>query len=357
MRPIAGMPRPSGLLPLYFPRLLGGVDDRLRARQLVRGMGRCDITVIRRPSRIQGNLLVFALRQGSRDLVVKHPRDGRGAATVARERKALQHIGADDRLGPWRPLLPRTVDSGPQLSGTLVQSRLPGTQAERLIRDDPQDPGRVAAPALRLLADLRHATGRRRPAAERTACWCAPQLAVLRAEIPPYGAGRGAAALQALRRRLDAALADAVLTEGWTHGDYHAGNVLLAGDPLRVSGVFDWGNARVDGPCEIDAYTFVLALRSMLTGRPHGDIVADTLRAGRLPDGDTALLALAGVDPDGDIGDPSALALLTWLWHVAGNLRKSPRFGRSHWWLTATVAPVLRESCRWARAADAHRRR
>jgi hypothetical protein len=113
----------------------------------------------------------------------------------------------------------------------------------------------------------------------------------------------------------------------------------------------------VDGPCEIDAYTFVLALRSMLTGRPHGVIVADTLRAGRLPDGDAALLALAGVDPDRDIGDPSALALLTWLWHVAGNLRKSPRFGRSHWWLTATVAPVLRESCRWARVADAHLRR
>ncbi|WP_327319404.1 aminoglycoside phosphotransferase family protein [Streptomyces sp. NBC_01235] len=328
------------------------MDDRLRAHRLVRGMGRCDITVTRRPSRLQADLLVFELRQGSWNVVVKHPRSGWGATTVARERKALQRLGADERLGPWRPVLPRAVGSGPGLSGTLLQNKLPGVQAEHLIRNNPRNPDRAAAPALRLLADLRGATGRRRPAAEQAGPWCESQLTILRAGIPRYGAGRGAAALEALRHRLDAALADAVLIEGWTHGDYHPGNVLLDGEPLRVTGVFDWGNAHVDGPCEIDAYTFVLALRSTLTGRSLGDLVADTLRTGHPSDADGALLALAGVDPDQDTGNPLALTLLTWLWHVAGNLRKSPRFGHNHWWLADTLVPVLRESCRWAGAAS-----
>ncbi|MER6418824.1 aminoglycoside phosphotransferase family protein [Streptomyces sp. NPDC001137] len=346
MKPPARVTQLFGLLPLYFPRALGGLDDRLRAHRLVRGIGRCDISVIRRPSRLQANLLVFELRQDSWNVVVKHPRTGWGATAVAQEREALQQLGADVRLEPWRSVLPRAVGSGP--TGTLVQSRLPGLPAERLIRNDPHHADRAAAPALRLLAELRGAVGRRRPATEHAVPWCDSQLATLRAGIPRCGTGRGAAALEAVRDRLHAALADAVLTEGWTHGDYHPGNVLLDGEPLRVTGVFDWGNARIDGPCEVDACTFVLALRSMLTNRSHGDLVADTLRAGRLPDADAALLALAGVDPDRDIGDPPALVLLTWLWHVAGNLRKSPRFGRNHWWVTHAVVPVLKESCRWA---------
>nr|WSY50031.1 aminoglycoside phosphotransferase family protein [Streptomyces sp. NBC_00886] len=350
MKPPAKMSPLLGLLPLYFPRALGGLDDHLRAHWLVRDVGPCDITVIRRPSRLQANLLVFELRRDSWNVVVKYPRNERGAATVAREREMLQRLADDDRLEPWRPLLPRAVGRPAGPRWTLVQNRLPGVQAEQLIRNTPQDQDayRAAAPALRLLADLRGATGRRRPAAERAAPWCESQLAVLSAGIPRYSTGRRAAEFEALRRRLDAALSGAVLTEGWTHGDYHPGNVLLEGDPLRVTGVFDWGNAHTDGPSEIDAYTFVLALRGMLTGRSLGDLVADTLRTGHLPDADRALLALAGVDPDHDGGDPSAIPLLTWLWHVAGNLRKSPNFGHSHWWLADTVTPVLRESFRWA---------
>jgi hypothetical protein len=339
----------SGLLPLYLPRALGGFDDRLRAHRLMRGFGPCAITVVRRPARLQAGLLVFELRRGAWSVVVKHPRNESGAAIADREREVLQRLHADGRLDPWRPLLPRVVGL-PGPSGALAQSTLPGVPLERLIRSTPDDPYPAVAPALRLLADLRAATGRRRRAAERALPWCESQLTVLSAGIPHYGAGRRAAEFEALRHRLDAALADTVLTEGWTHGDYHPGNVLLGGEPLRVTGVFDWSNGHVDGPCEIDAYTFVLALRSVFTGRSLGDLVAETLRTGGVPEADRALLALAGLDPDHGADDPVAIPLLTWLWHVAGNLRKSPRFGHSHGWLTDTVAPVLRESARWAGA-------
>lgn len=349
MKPPAKMSSLLGLLPLYFPRALGGLEDRIRARRLVRGLGSCDITVVRRPALLQTGLLVFELRRGSWSVVVKHPRKAHGAATVARERDILRQLQADERLSHWHPLLPRVVGS-PGPAGTLAQSRLPGVPAEQLIRDAPYDPYRAAAPALRLLADLRGVAGRRRPAAERALPWYESQLTVLSQAIPRYADGRRVVELRALRHHLDAALADAVLTEGWTHGDYHPGNVLLGGDPLRVTGVFDWGDACADGPCEIDACTFVLALRCLRTGRSLGALVAETLRSG-LSDTDRALLALAGVHPGHDSGDLSALVLLTWLWHVTGNLRKSPKFGHNHWWLTNTVAPVLRE-CAHRRGPD-----
>ncbi|MFD8734959.1 aminoglycoside phosphotransferase family protein [Streptomyces sp. NPDC059618] len=349
MKTPAKMSSLSGLLPLYFPRALAGLDDRLRAHWLVRGAGPRDITVVRRPSLPKAGLLVFELRDGGRSLVIKHPRDAAGAAVTAREREVLLELADDSRLDPWRALLPQVAGS-PGPGGTLAQTALPGVPAERLIMAPAGDPYTAMAPALRLLADLRAATGRPRKAADRTPAWCEEQLSDLAAGMPRYRTGRRAAELEALRHRLDAALTGAVLTEGWTHGDYHAGNVLLGRAPLRVTGVFDWSSGRADGPCEIDAYSFVLALRATLTGRPLGVLVAETLRAGRVPDADRALLAQAGLDPDDGVVDPVAIPLLSWLWHVANNVRKSPRFGLSYGWLTHTVAPVLAECVRWAGA-------
>jgi hypothetical protein len=349
MKTPATMSSLSGLLPLYFPRALGGLDDRLRARRLVRGFGPCDIAVFPRRSRLQAGLLVFELHRGAQDVVVKHPRDGFAAAVTVREQDILRRLDADRRLDPWRHVLPRVVGStGP--SGAFAQQILTGVPAERAIRNSPHDPYAAAAPALRLLADLRAATGRRRPAAERALPWWQSQLTELAEAIPRYRYGRRSAEFEALRRLLDTALTGATLTEGWTHGDYHPGNVLLGGQPVRVTGVFDWSNGHPDGPCEIDAYTFVLGLRQILTGRSLGGLVAEAVRAGRVPDEDRALLELAGVGTDHEAGDPLALPLLTWLWHVASNLRKSPRFAHSHWWLTDTVTPVLRESARRAGA-------
>ncbi|OIJ67799.1 aminoglycoside phosphotransferase family protein [Streptomyces mangrovisoli] len=339
----------SGLLPLYFPRALAGLDDRLRAHWLVRGAGPGDVTVVRRPSLPEAGLLMFELRGDAGSLVVKHPRNEAGAAVTVREREVLQELGADGRLDPWRALLPRAVGS-PGPAGTFAQSRLQGVPADTLLRHAGDDPYAVVAPAMRLLADLRAATGRPRAAADRAPAWCAAQLTDLAAGTPRYRSGRRAAEFRALGRRLEAALAGAVLTEGWTHGDYHPGNVLLDGVPLQVTGVFDWGSGRARGPCEIDAYSFVVALRSTLTGRPLGGLVAETLRVGRIPDADRPLLALAGLDPDHGVADPVAVPLLSWLWHVTNNVRKSPRFGRSHGWLAHTVAPVLHECDRWAGA-------
>ncbi|WP_405804686.1 aminoglycoside phosphotransferase family protein [Streptomyces sp. NBC_00210] len=335
-----------GLLPLRTPRVLGTLTDRLRAQRLVRGMHPREVTVVRRPTWPQTNLLVFGLRRGNLTVVVKHPRNERAAAALAREWDVLRELAADDRLDPWRQLLPQAVGYLPGGPGRmLAQGRLAGVPAERLVRGRPQDLHRTVTAALSFLADLRRATGVVQPAAERSGEWAEPQLEILSTEIGWCRAGAGAAGLEALRRRLHEGLAKAVMTQAWTHGDFHPGNVLLSDERDRVTGVYDWGNARMDGPSEIDACMFILAVRAARSGRPLGRLVADAVRAGGLPAADRALLRAAGVDPDGG-GDPAVLPLLTWLWHVAGNVRKSPQFGRSRWWVTETVAPVLKEASR-----------
>ncbi len=134
MKTPATMSSLSGLLPLHFPRALGGLDDRLRPRRLVRGFGPCDIAVFPRRSRLQAGLLVFELHRGAQDVVVKHPRDEFAAAVTVREHDVLRRLDADRRLDPWRDVLPRVVGSaGP--SGAFAQQILTGVPAERAIRD------------------------------------------------------------------------------------------------------------------------------------------------------------------------------------------------------------------------------
>ncbi|WP_328666729.1 aminoglycoside phosphotransferase family protein [Streptomyces sp. NBC_00322] len=338
-----------GLLPLRSPRVLGGLTDGLRAHWLVRGMHPCDVTVVRRNTFPQTNLLVFRLQRGTWAVLVKHPRNERAADGLAREWEVLRQLAADDRLDPWRQLLPQPVGYRPDgPARMLAQGWLAGVPADHLVPHRPQDLQRTVTAALSFLAELRLASGHRQPAAERADEWAKPQLQILSTEIGWCRTGAGAQGLEALRRRLDEGLAGAVLTEAWTHGDFHPGNVLLNEDRTRVTGVYDWGNARTDGPSEIDACAFVLTVRQALSGRPLGRLVAEALRADGLPAADRALLASAAVDPDG--GDPAVLPLLTWLWHVASNVQKSPQFGRSRWWVAHTVAPVLEEASRWASA-------
>lgn len=335
-----------GLLPLRPAGLLTRPADVLTARRLA-GSLRADGVAYGDPTgarRTFSDLLVFRLGgDGVPPVVIKHPRSSRAVVSLARECDAVRSLTCDERLGAWRRLLP--VMERCRLEGPLplvVESALPGVEGDALLRRSPHLAHPVAVSALTAIRALHCATGRTQEVTERVGEWIEPRLAVLADEIRWCRQGSGADALAVLRHRLERALAGRRLLVAWTHGDFHPGNVLLTGQQGQLSGVIDWAGALPDGPSELDCHTFVLALRHQRGGRQLGRLVADTIRAGALPPADRRLLADAGAlapDAQGEM----ALTLLTWLWHVAGNVTKSARYGRSRRWIAENVVPVLSE--------------
>ncbi|KUL74153.1 MULTISPECIES: aminoglycoside phosphotransferase family protein [unclassified Streptomyces] len=328
-----------GVLPLRPAGLLTRPADTRTALALADSLGAGHPRGARRTF---SDLLVFEL-DGDPPALVKHPRSARAVDSLTDECATVRRLAADERLGDWRRLLPALELcrlEGPRPS-LVVESRLPGVPADTLLRRSPHLGRAVALSALAEIRRLHRATGRGARAADWGGDWVDTRVAVLADEIPWCRRGPGAAALGALRERLAHDLAGRRLLVGWTHGDFHPGNVLTDGAGA-VRGLIDWAGADPDGPCVLDCHTFVLTLRHQRERRQFGHLVADVVRAGTLPPGDRLLLSEAGAlgpDPRGQV----ALTLLTWLWHVAGNARKSARYGRSHRWVADNVVPVLDE--------------
>ncbi|MEY9967926.1 O-antigen/teichoic acid export membrane protein [Streptacidiphilus sp. MAP12-16] len=335
-----------GLLPIRRPGLIYRPAARLTARRLALRIDPVDAPSLHRSPQGRSDVLVFRLEDaGAPALAVKHPRNSRASATLAREWDVLRQLEADPRLGEWRRLLPLPVSR--QLDEQLpmvTQCWLPGVSAEDYLRKFPRHTRQVAAASLTAVHGLHRATGRAERVNGRIDEWVGPRRAVLSDQIEWCRAGPGAAGLDALSDRVHEELAGRPMTIAWIHGDFAPGNVLLAENGNRVTGLLDWGGAGADAPAGIDAHTFVLALRCRLANRSWGSLVTEVLRAGSLPSEDRALLDAAGVD---DALGRTALPLLAWLWHVSSNLDKSPRYGRSRWWVVANVVPVLSEVARW----------
>ncbi|WP_217240991.1 phosphotransferase family protein [Streptomyces sp. AC555_RSS877] len=333
-----------GLLPLRPAGLLTRPADVLAARRLTDSISAAGAPQ-RDPRGMQrtfSDLLVFRLDGGSEQpVVVKHPRSARATASLAHECEVVQRLARDERLGRWRRLLPVVEER--RLQGHLplvVESCLPGIGADVLLHRSPQLARRVTVSALRAIRELHQATGWEEEVTARAADWVDPRLAVLAEEVRWCRRAKGAEALRVLGERLVRELTGRRLLLAWTHGDYHPGNVLLEEGQGALCGVIDWAGALPDGPSLLDCHTFVLTMRHQQEGRQFGRIVAEVVRRGSLLPEDRRLLAEAGALADDNRGEV-ALTLLTWLWHVAGNVTKSARYGRSHRWVADNVVPVL----------------
>ncbi|GAA2629658.1 phosphotransferase family protein [Streptomyces vastus] len=330
LRPIGPLTRPADLL----------AARRLAASLRVGG----GYGALRGARRTFSDLLVFRLDGGSAPaVVVKHPRSRRAAASLAHECEVVRRLERDERLGLWRRFLPTVQQC--ELDGGLplvIEHCLPGQEGDMLLRRFPQLAQQVTVSALRMICELHRATGRMEEVTARVGHWVDPQLAVLAEEIQWCRHGRGADATAVLREHLVRALTGRRMLVAWTHGDFHPGNVLLGRQYGAPLGVIDWAGAVPDGPSVIDCHTFVLTLRHQREGRQFGRVVADVVRRDSLLLEDRHLLAEAGVLTADDRGE-TALTLLTWLWHVANNVAKSARYGRSHRWVAENVVPVLRE--------------
>ncbi|MGW0610770.1 phosphotransferase family protein [Streptomyces sp. NPDC002788] len=331
-----------GLLPLRPAPLLTRPADLLAARRLADSLGAGGDPY--RPRRTFSDLLVFRLDGGgAQAALVKHPRSARAAVSLAHECEAVRLLARDERLGSWRRLLPVVRES--RLEGQLpvvVESCLPGVGADAFLRSSPGPARRIAVSALSAIRELHLATGRTKDVTPRVADWVEPRLDVLTEEVRWCRRGEGAEALATVRELLERELTGRRLLVGWTHGDFHPGNVLLSRDHGTLSGVIDWAGAVPEGPTLLDCHTFVLTLRHQLAGREFGEVVADVVRRASLRPEDRRLLAEARALELGTRGE-TAVTVLTWLWHVAGNLEKSARYARSHRWVADNVVSVLGE--------------
>ncbi len=260
----------------------------------------------------------------SREGVLRTSRTTAGRNALRREREVLASLSVDARLGGWRLLLPEVIAADPE--GTqLLTTRIPGS------------PGRHVTPAES--ASALAAIGRLHSCTSRQAVLAGPWLdrvidlpaELVRARL---GARAQVRSLDGLVRELRGTLAGRCEQLGWTHGDFHPGNVLF--EDGNVTGIVDWDQADDSGLIALDNVFWLLT-----TSRDRSELGGRIVQRLRREEPWTASEGRLLGDPDPQLG--RALLLLCWLGHVAGNLGKSERYGASFVWLRRNVVPVLRE--------------
>jgi aminoglycoside phosphotransferase len=276
---------------------------------------------------VSGTAVIMVTAPDGRTGVLKIAANPAGAASLRRERAVLRTLCSDDRLGGWRDLLPVPLNWGESGDSTfLLTSRLPGRVGRRLPTAEA-----LTRTAFGAIAPL-HRHGQTVAEVDATLLrqWLDEPAQRLTAVAGAAAAGRVTAAIHA-------GLAGRRVTLGWTHGDFHPGNVLVRRD--RVAGIVDWDQARERDLIATDATFWLLTTPGAGRRRALGAQVAARLRAGRCWTPAESRLLDLGQDPAAG----RALLLLAWLRHVAGNLAKSERYARSPLWLRTTVRPVLRQ--------------
>ena len=297
------------------------------------------------PATVSDTAVVMTRAPGGRAATLKLAVTGPGMAALERERDILSRLGGDEGLGDWRRLLPVPLRWGEAGGGAfLLTTRLSGGDARHA---GVAEAGQLTAAAVSAITPL-HAHQRTVTAMDdaMTRAWVSEPAERLRRAV------RSPAAVDRVAGLIQAGLAGAGLAMGWTHGDFHPGNVLTIGGTrtgtypatsMRVTGVVDWDQAVWPGPVAVDLAFWLLTVPSEERGELGARVAARLRRERPWTNAEQRLLDSAcGDDPA--VG--RAVLLLAWLRHVAGNLAKSDRYARSPLWARRNVRPVLRQAAR-----------
>jgi Ser/Thr protein kinase RdoA (MazF antagonist) len=267
------------------------------------------------------------------EAVLKVTNTQSGLAGLRREGDVLRRLWADEGLGNWRAMLPVPLDSGDADSGAfLLTSRLPGQDGREV---PPETASRVTSAAVDAITSLHRRTRTIRMVDQALlSSWVDQPAQRVRMALPANGAvGR-------LAESLRADLSGRMLTLGWTHGDFHPGNLLVGADG-RVTGIVDWGEARDEDLPVLDLAFWLLTVPVPGQPRELGKRIAVRLRHERF--WTPAESRMLGRAADGGLPAGRTLLLLAWLRHVGSNLAKSDRYASSPLWLRWNVVPVLRQ--------------
>jgi O-antigen/teichoic acid export membrane protein len=272
-------------------------------------------------------IMVRARQRGS--AVLRVAATTNAVASLHRELGVLNRLRSEDRLGAWRELLPVPLSTG-KVRGDgafLLTSRLPGRSVQ------PGQAYGLTVAAIRAITPL-HALSRTvRPVdAAMLDRWVDQPAQRISAAMGLNGSFDGMVA--SLRKDL----AGRQVALGWTHGDFHPGNLLIDGSG-QVSGIVDWSQAREQDLLALDIAFWLLTAPAAGQPREFGARVA----AGPERHWTPAERSLLDSGPDCGLIPVRTLLTLTWLRHVADNFGKSERYARSLLWARRNVMPVLRQ--------------
>jgi aminoglycoside phosphotransferase (APT) family kinase protein len=298
-----------------LPQILYADAASLPAGCTTSDIGRLELT--------STDVVVAVLEASSRapSAVIKVALTAQAAAGLEREREVLDALGADERLGDWRKLVPRPyadgtacgrryrIDSG--LAGRSVLGQLGDTATRTRLLES-------AAATIHIL-HRRSAT----PVVggdELVHRWIDAHVQV----VANGGAARRER-FRRLRQELREAIGQTAFSAGWVHGDYWLGNLLYSTVGGFPDGVVDWDAAgRPELPLH-DVLHLLLYTRRLVTGKEIGEIVRDKLGGDPWTEGERRLFDAYGAwCHDGALSDRHVI-LLYWLRHVAHHARQQRR--------------------------------
>jgi Phosphotransferase enzyme family len=292
------------------------------------------------------DVVVLELREGD-DLaaVLKLSRSRAGDENLLLGGETIRRLVGDDRLRPWRGLLPHVLSHG--FAGERrysVERAVPGQVGS--LPSPSASVEDVAREAIRTVAALHRATGRVTVASpELVDRWMQPGFSLLTRTPMMLGPRRRSGLAERLRDRIHAGLVGRAVWVSRTHGDYPPGNVFH-GPTAEVSGVIDWGQSREDDAALIDPMTYVLIDRGRRQNSGLGAVVSDICRGAALTDLEQSLLAAHRRRCPADPIAVDVAALLAWLRHVENNLVKSSRYADHPVWVRRTVETVMTGAAR-----------
>ncbi len=262
--------------------------------------------------------------------VTKSGATAAGREALLAEHDALTYLSADRRLRRFRHLLPRIESFDP--AGELRMTRLLGREGRQFASNQHM----AAQLAAETLAEMHAAIATEQMIdSQWLAEWIDQPLELISAAD---------ISTPSLRETLVDAFAGSRQMLGLGHGDLCLDNVLYETDrsrirPLKVTGIVDWGQARLDSPAFVDPLHLVLTQRMRGAGRELGPVLVDLLNRPELSAEEEALVGVVWQSGPEDLR--RAMLLLVWLQHVSNNVQKSELYRPGTFWHAANVKLVV----------------
>lgn len=291
------------------------------------------------------NVAIIPEDAQGRALVLKFTDSAAASTELATSSDIQEQLTADPRLSSWSSRIPQVLTSGVVGTTTFAIEQCLSSRDGRAVADDPVATSALIAEALAVIDDFHRASARRRDVdAKVLGAIVDRPIDVLRANTSAGVFRCRARSIDRLAVWLRQSLLGLELEVGWTHGDFHLGNVLID-DGDHVVGVVDWGRAESDGLTVLDGFTLIVLERAKSAGEEISSLVLELLRDVELAPADRAhvdvLAELQTLVARESSAGLRCLLMLTWLKHVANNLKNEDRTRSHGLWRLRTVDLVL----------------